>query len=119
MTETDIQRQIQLAATAAGHRLFRNNSGQGWVGEFVSLREGRLILDSARPLHAGLATGSSDLIGLTSAGRFLSVEIKSARGRLTGEQRAWLAMVRALGGLGGVARSVDDLPRILGGDRRI
>lgn len=113
MTEQDILRDIQLHATRLGHRLWRNNSAQGWVGEFVSLRNGRLILNNARPLHAGLMPGSSDLIGLTSSGQFLSVEVKSRRGRLTDEQRAWLAMVRQFGGLAGEARSIEDLEAIV------
>lgn len=113
MTEQDILRAIQLQATRLGHRLWRNNSGQGWVGNFVSLRNGRVILDNARPLHAGLMPGSSDLIGLTSSGRFLSVEVKSPRGRLTDEQRAWLDMVRKFGGMAGEARSIEDLEGIL------
>lgn len=112
-SESDLLRQIQLAATQSGARLFRNNSAQGWVGTFVRITNGRLILDNARPLHAGLAPGSADLIGLTATGRFLSIEVKAERGRLTTEQTAWLDMVRRFGGAGGVARSVDDFLGIL------
>lgn len=113
MNEQDTLREIQLAATRLGHRLWRNNVGTGWAGTFVSFRNGRVILDNARPLHAGLMPGSSDLIGLTSGGRFLSIEVKSDRGRLTTEQRAWIEMVRQFGGLAGEARSVEDFEAIL------
>jgi len=117
MTEQDTLRDIQLAATRLGHRLWRNNVGVGWVGKLVRREiSGTVVLANARPLHAGLMPGSSDLIGLTSAGRFLSIEVKSDRGRLTDEQRAWIAMVRQFGGLAGEARSIEDFEAIINGD---
>lgn len=93
-------RALQIAATERGARLWRNNVG---------------VLLDARGNHVryGLATGSSDLIGLTSAGVFLSVEVKSPRGRTTPEQDAWLDMVRRMGGVAGVCRSVEDLEGLL------
>lgn len=114
MTEADLMRAIQLAATQRGHRLWRNNSAQGWAGKFLKrYANGSVLIGDAYPLHAGLSVGSSDLIGLTSMGRFLSIEVKSPRGRLTEEQQAWIAMVRQFGGLAGEARSIEDLDEIL------
>ena len=45
---------------------------------------------------------------------FTSIEVKAASGRLRPEQRQWLDAVQAAGGIGGVARSVDDARALLG-----
>lgn len=113
MTEQDVLRAIQLAATQRGHRLFRNNVGVGWVGQVIRHTGDTILLRNPRPLHAGLMEGSSDLIGLTNTGRFLAVEVKSERGRLTDDQRAWIAVIRRFGGLAGEARSIEDFEAIL------
>lgn len=105
-----------IAATKAGARLFRQNVGRAWVGAVVSQSPGRLVLTNYRPLHAGLCAGSSDLIGWTPDGRFLAVEVKSERGRLTGQQERFIEAVRLAGGHAGDARSVEDAMRIIRGD---
>jgi hypothetical protein len=90
----------------------------------VSNQAGRVILQDARPLIAGLCTGSSDLIGWRSievtaemVGRrlavFAAVEVKSSTGRPTEQQRAFLAAVQDAGGVACVARSVEDAQRAL------
>lgn len=116
MTEAELQREIMKAVTAAGGRVFRNNTGQGWVGEQTTrgpiegpIFGGRIItLRHPRPLHAGLCVGSSDLIGWYR-GRFLAIEVKSRRGIVTEEQRNFLDEVNGNGGIGIIARSVDDV----------
>ena len=60
-----------------------------------------------RHLVYGLAVGSADLVGIAS-GRFVALEVKVGRDRLSPEQRAWLAHVRELGGVAVVVRSVDE-----------
>ena len=95
ISESSIMRAIQLAAPTVGARLWRNSCGL-W-----ELKDGRR-------LRTGLCVGSSDLCGLTSSGRFLAVEVKSAKGRLTDEQRSFLALVNSLGGIAFTARSVED-----------
>jgi hypothetical protein len=72
----------------------------------------------------GLARGSADLIGWRTititpdmVGRqlavFISIEVKTERGRVRPEQHAWLAAVTGAGGIAGVARSVTDAHAIL------
>ena len=68
---------------------------------------------TGRSYRYGLAVGSSDLIGWTATGRFLAVEVKSAKGKATPEQLAFIEAVRAAGGVAGVVRSVDDLRELL------
>jgi hypothetical protein len=44
---------------------------------------------------------------------FAAVEVKSAKGRATPEQQAFIDTVQGMGGLAGIARSVDDAAAIL------
>jgi len=116
MSEIDLVRRVQLKASELGHRLWRNNSGVGWAGEqvrvnrptMIMMRPGDVLVRSARALHAGLAEGSSDLIGLTNIGTFLAVECKSERGKPTSGQESFIDMINRLGGIGIIAKSVDD-----------
>ncbi len=55
--------------------------------------------------------GSSDLIGCAMRGEvavFLAVEVKSPTGRATPQQTQFLEAVRQAGGIGILARSVDE-----------
>jgi hypothetical protein len=53
--------------------------------------------------------GSTDILGCLPDGRFLAVECKAEGGRLSPEQRQFLADIKALGGLAIVARSWMDI----------
>jgi hypothetical protein len=123
MRESDIQRHVQLAATRKGAVTFRNNVGQGWVGK-SSRRGDYTIIEAARPLHAGLCEGSSDLIGWTSVdithdmvGRrfaiFTAIEVKDSKGRATSAQLNFIAQVKQAGGFAGIARTPDDVEGII------
>jgi hypothetical protein len=57
--------------------------------------------------------GSADIIGLLPGGKFLAIETKSLDGRLSPDQREFLADVKALGGLAIVARSYRDVETAL------
>lgn len=105
-------------------RLFRQNVGEAWAGILVSYRNGRVILDNARPFRAGLCVGSSDLIGLqrvlitpdmvgTTLAAFVAIEVKTQNGSVSTEQRAFIQMVNGFGGRGGIAHSIADAARIL------
>ena len=102
MKESDIQRLIMLALSEAGCLIWRNNTG---------------VLKNAAgiPIKFGLCVGSSDLIGITPAGRFLAVEIKTCKGRATPEQLRFIEAVRARGGIAGIARSPQDALDLLRG----
>ena len=52
--------------------------------------------------------GVADIIGVWN-GRFLAIEVKHPEGRLTEDQERFLGKVRAHGGIGLIARSVDDV----------
>jgi len=113
MSETKLLREIQLACSRGDARLWRNNVGRT-----------QDIVPPHRWIHYGLCVGSSDLIGLSSViitshdvGRrlavFAAVEVKSQRGRATREQQSFIDTVSSLGGLAGIARSVEQARTIL------
>lgn len=92
-------------------RLFRNQVGT------YTLADGRVI-------SSGLCKGSSDAIGWHSieitpemVGRrvavFVALEAKSDTGRPTREQMAFIAAVRAAGGIAGIVRSSEDAEKLL------
>ena len=57
--------------------------------------------------------GVSDIIGCKD-GRFLAIEIKTAAGRVTPHQQRFIDRVNAAGGIGFVARSLEDVIEGLG-----
>ncbi len=118
MSEIDIMRAIQVHLSRQGHRVFRNNTAVGWVGQVVGRTSEHITLRNARVLHAGLCVGSSDLVGFTSSGIFLAIEVKSATGCSTPEQRQFIATVRQFGGRAGIARSPEDANAIANGTPR-
>lgn len=110
-SEQKIQQEIRIACSKGDTRLFRNNTG--------TLRD-----QHGRPVQFGLCKGSADLIGYRSititpemvgqqVAVFLSIEVKTATGRVRPEQQQWLDAVQAAGGIAGVARSVEDALRIV------
>lgn len=131
-TEANIQREVMLAASQGGDTLWRNNVGKGWVAPpnrtiratkpmTVRLNPGDVVLRDAFRITWGLTPGSSDLIGIRPTiitpemvgqirGLFLALEVKTPRGRVTGEQRTFIQHVLGRGGIAKVVRGVEDIP---------
>lgn len=125
MKEQNILKTILLTVTQfTESRLFRNNTGTGWVGQSkritkpttVKLDVGDVVIRQARVLRAGLCVGSSDLIGWNTkvitqdmVGKkiaiFTAVEVKKPSGRATKEQINFINVVRKNGGIAGIAKS--------------
>lgn len=115
MTETAIMRDIMLALSKLGARVFRNNVG---VAKYQA--------DNGQwhRVKYGLCTGSSDVIGLVpvtvtsdmvgqTIGVFTAIEVKAGKGVASDEQEAFINMVRERGGIAGVARSVEEAIALL------
>lgn len=127
MAESEFTRRCMKLATEAGARLFRNNVALAWVANKISDRPGGdKLLTNPRPLHAGLAPGSADLVGWVpvvitpemvgqKVAIFVSVETKSTTGRARSGQPEWAQAVREAGGYSGFARTDADLSDILCG----
>jgi len=104
--ERKILRDIRLAV---GGRpdvvLWRNSAG---VAEHIS---GNGKVDR---VPYGLCHGASDLIGLIRpTGRFLAIEVKTRKGKLSHDQKAFLELVKKSGGVAGVARSAEEAHEIV------
>lgn len=126
-TEAQIQRRI--FRVLGGHpdvRLFRNNVAMAWTGDAQRLQDGSVLIRNPRPLHAGLHRGSGDLIGWRrrivtpqdvgcEVAQFLSLEIKTPKGRPTADQKNWADVVRGFGGLAGIVRSELEAEAVIDG----
>lgn len=130
MSEADVMRSLARLASSLGARLFRQQTGMGWVGKVerwnfmrkVDIYPGDIVIRKARPFHAGFE-GLSDLGGWVSVvitpemvgstvAVYTQAEIKAGT-QLTTEQRKWIDAVKKAGGRAGVARNEDDLKKIL------
>lgn len=80
-----------------------------WRNQTGAMRTG----DGKRFVRFG-AVGSPDIIGVLPGGRFLGIECKTPRGRLSPHQDLFLARLLDDGALAFVARSVDDVIKQLG-----
>lgn len=125
MSEQNVMKRVMLALSRAGAVVFRQNVGQGVVGgvEWIRARKtvvvnpGDAVVRGARVFHAGLCTGSSDLIGWNSlivtpemVGRrvavFTAIETKAEKGgHKREEQVKFVEAVRSAGGIAGFANS--------------
>ncbi len=132
MSEVDFTRICQVEASKLGARLFRNNVALGWVGRLfkpikpvsVLVHPGDVVLNNARPLHAGLCVGSSDLIGWqtitirpehvgTQVAVFIAAENKTTTGVASKEQIQFVSAVNAAGGRAAIVRTIPELKTIL------
>lgn len=127
--ENALLKEFLLSYSKAGHRLFRNNVGMGWTGktsgpvkqqQAVKLNPGDLVLRGGRPFHAGFPKGASDLIGFTTVqitpdmvgnqvAVFTAVEAKTKHVSATSEQKAFVNLVNFSGGIGVIARKLEDI----------
>lgn len=103
-SESEIQREIRLAAGRAvpGCVLWRNSTGTAVHAPGTS---------GERTVHYGLTKGGADLVGVLTVGGlgfFLAVEVKTAVGRLSSEQKLFGQLLERTGSVFIVARSVED-----------
>lgn len=94
--ETIIQNQIRLALGASPLVVL-------W-----RLNQGRFAGADNLPRFYGLIPGASDLLGIIrTTGRFIALEVKTSRGRVSEEQAQFITLVNASRGYAAVVRSVD------------
>lgn len=128
MKEANVQRLIQMRVSELGGRVLRNNVGLAWVGKLIkkkivwkaTLQVGDVLIRNARPLHAGLEEGSSDLIGWRpllitqemvgrTVAQFVGLEIKKTSGGVTSDaQKQFISTIKAAGALAGVVKSIEE-----------
>lgn len=93
-------RQIMICLSDDGHAIFRANVGL-------------LYTKDGRPMRTGLPVGFSDLWGFTRSLQPFFLEVKTARGRVSSEQAAFLKAMSDRGAIAAVVRSVDDARQAL------
>jgi hypothetical protein len=93
--ESALQDAIRLAlGSVPGLVLWRNNIG------VADVRDYKVRFGVGGP-------GGADLIGCLN-GRFIAIEVKTATGRQSNDQRIFQALVESKGGVYVILRSVDD-----------
>ena len=114
--ETQIQRKIMLCLSEAGCTVWRNETKRAWVGKVIHQSGNQVTIAMAQMILFGIAIGSSDIVGISPNGKFLAVEVKTATGRATKEQLAFIEAVRAAGGIAGIARTPEEAINLIKGD---
>jgi hypothetical protein len=115
MKESEFQKRVMLELSANGDTVFRNHVGMGVFGKIDRNPHG-VYVHQGRVLQCGLHQGSGDLIGWRpvtvtqdmvgkTVAVFLSVEVKTANGRLRPEQKAWMEAVNKAGGIAVIERA--------------
>lgn len=78
--------------------LWKNQSGVAFRGKYL----------------VGLAPkGSPDIVGLTTLGKFVGIEVKTGNAKLNKDQKEFRDRIEELGGIYGVARSLNDVILII------
>ncbi|WP_443698619.1 VRR-NUC domain-containing protein [Pseudomonas sp.] len=135
-SESNVQRAVWLAMGRVS-RLFRLNTGRGYVSQLGPkgvhrLKDGSIHIEAPRPIALGFGLmsgepvkGACDLPGWTEivitpemVGRtmpvFTSIEAKATEGgRVSPDQKNWMAQVQGAGGIAGVARSPEEALQIV------
>ena len=115
--ENNLTKKILLIHTRKNRgRLFRQNVGKGWFGKAIRTDGKGVLIPHPRRAHMGLCTGSSDIIGFTvvdGLAVFTALEVKTATGGVTTEQKNFIRMTKSNGGIAGVVRSVEDYEEIM------
>ena len=95
--EQDIQRSIldYLALKRFVAVKYHSTVGVAREGQYVPIKTG--------------TKGTADILACAPDGRFWAIEVKRKGGRATPEQLDYLARVRANGGVGIIAFSIDDV----------
>lgn len=114
MKESNIQNLILLALSENDCLVWRVETAGAWVGRVLHSEKGLVTLANARMIQAGLVKGGSDIIGIHKpSGRFLAIEVKTSKGRVSKEQENFIQAVQNAGGISGVARSPQEALELL------
>lgn len=123
MKEQSIQNSILIAMGQAGAYGLRVNSGSFWGGEILSYKDNMLLLKNPTKVQ-GAPAGTSDIVGCKptlitpqmvgkTIGVFVAIEVKKPTKNAEEHQENYLMMMRSRGAITGVAKSPEDVVRIL------
>lgn len=112
--EKKVEKEIMLELSRWGCTCFRNATATAWVGDVIYRNAREVSMKNAQPIQAGLCVGSPDIVGYSSDGRFVGIEVKRTKGgRVSEEQKRFMAVAKANNCIVGVARSVEELQELL------
>lgn len=105
-SEAQIMKEIEIAVSAHGHRVFRVNVGEGYLYREQPTQETLEFENKrARWFKSGPPQGYSDLSGVCyPSGRALFIEVKTPTGKPTLQQCVFLLRMLAAG----IARSSEE-----------
>ena len=101
--ETQIQAAIIDLLLWSGVFVWRNYTGGIIRGSYA----GKVVM-GPNP-----ACGAPDILGVCPGGRLLAIEVKTQKGRISPAQKIFLETINTFGGFAFVARSVDDVERLM------
>ena len=112
MKELELGKKICLMASNLGHRIFRANVGEGWIGKAVFFSQpakidvypGDVIIRKAKRIHFGLCPGQGDYLGWSRDCKFISIEVKTETGKIREGQIEFSDAVNKAGGIAGIVR---------------
>lgn len=109
-SEAQIMKEIEIAVSAHGHRVFRVNIGEGYLYREQPTQETLEFENKrARWFKSGPPQGYSDLSGVCyPSGRALFIEVKTPTGKPTLQQCVFLLRMLAAGANAGIARSSEE-----------
>lgn len=114
MREHNIQDLIRIELSKYG-LVFRTNAGSAWGGKYINIQPYGNVVINPRKIEL-LPKGFSDLLFVGTDGRVAFIECKDNKGQLRPEQERFLKLMQSYGHRAGVARSVDDALKIIGGN---
>lgn len=115
MTEHELQNRIRVALSDYGI-VFRTNAGSFWQGrrQWSTEFKAEVLINLSR--IDGLPKGFPDLIFFGNDGNCAFIEVKNEKGRVSKEQKEFIARLQAMGHRAGVARSTEDAIKIVKGE---
>ena len=109
-SEAQIMKEIEVAVSAAGHKIFRVNVGEGYLYR-TQPTQATLDLENKRSrwFKSGPPQGYSDLSGLAyPSGKAIFIDCKTATCKPTLQQCVFLLAMLAAGANAGIARSSEE-----------
>jgi len=100
LTQSEKQIENSILDFLKAHKIFC------WKNETVGIFDRKRGV--YRKKHGHNLKGVSDILGIYD-GKFLAIEVKKPKSYPTKEQRVFLEMVKKNGGIGFIARSIDDV----------
>ena len=103
-SEADIKREIYQFLLLHGIFCWIQNQG-GYAGEYKGKKR---FIHFTRGVK-----GVSDILGCLPDGRFLAIEVKAAKGKLSVDQEKFLRKIHCMGGTAFVAHGITDVEEYL------